>query len=58
MGEGRPQLDREVLALLCDEPELLAIADAIVATQSEDSEEPNAQRAERGLGTDGGVELD
>jgi hypothetical protein len=54
----RPQLDREVLALLRDEPELLAIADAIVATQSEDSEEANAPRAERGLGTDGGVELD
>lgn len=54
----RPQLDREVLALLCDEPELLAITDAIVATQSDDSEQPNAPHTERGLGTDGGVVLD
>ena len=54
----KPQLDREVLALLRDEPELLAIADAIVATQGDDSEQPNALRAERGLGRDGGVVLD
>jgi hypothetical protein len=46
-----------VLALLCDEPELLAIADAIAATQS-DSEQPNAPRAEQGLGMDGGRALD
>jgi len=58
LGEGRPQLDREVLALLCDEPELLAIADAIAATQSDDSEEPNAPQTERGPGRDGGVVLD
>jgi len=54
----KPQLDGEVLALLCDEPELLAIADAIVATQRDDSVEPDAARAERGLGADGGVVLD
>ncbi len=54
----KPQLDREVLALLCDEPELLAIADAIVATQRDDSVEPDAARTEQGLGADGGVVLD
>ena len=53
-GARRPRLDREVLALLCDEPELLAIADAIAATQN-DSEQPNAPRAEQG--TDGGLAL-
>jgi hypothetical protein len=47
-----------VLALLCDEPELLAIADAIVATQSDDSEEPSAPRTELDLGADGAVVLD
>jgi hypothetical protein len=46
-----------VLALLCDEPELLAIADAIAATQ-DDSEQPDAPRAEQGLGSDGGLALD
>jgi hypothetical protein len=46
-----------VLALLCDEPELLAIADAIATTQ-DDSEQPNAPRAEWGLGADGGLALD
>ena len=51
----KPQLDGEVLALLCDEPELLAIADAIAATQN-DSEQPNAPRAEQG--TDGGLAVD
>ena len=50
-----PLLDREVLALLCDEPELLAIADAIVATQSDDSEERKGQLTERDLDTDGGA---
>ena len=53
----RPRLDREVLALLCDEPDLLAIADAVAATQ-DDSEQPNAPGAEPGLGTDGGLALD
>ena len=56
-GAQRPLPDREVLALLCDEPELLAIADAIAATQ-DDSEQPNTPGAEWGLGTDGGLALD
>ena len=47
-----------MLALLCDEPELLAIADAIGATQGDDSEQPNAPGTERGLGMDGGVVLE
>jgi hypothetical protein len=44
-GERELRLDREVLALLRHDPELLAIADAIASTQLHDTgNQPDAPR--------------
>jgi hypothetical protein len=55
-GAQELRLDREVLDLLRHDPELLAIADAVAATQLLDPDEvPSATLTEQGLGAETSV---